>query len=291
MKKAYFKYILALLLFGSNGIIASHISLTSYEIVLLRTLIGSLLLIALFIVMGQKFSFHEKKRHLFYLSISGAAMGASWLFLYEAYKQIGVSVSTLAYYCGPVIVMAISPFLFREKLTKVKVYGFISVLCGLFLVNIQAFQEGKMGWGLFCGGMSAVMYAAMVVLNKKADRITGIENSMIQLWMSFLTVAIYVGIKQGFAIHISNEEWIPILILGVLNTGLGCFLYFSSIGILPVQTVAITGYLEPLSAVCFSAVFLGEILQPVQVIGAALILGGAMYGESVFGLKGKRQSI
>ena len=33
MNKSYFKYILALLLFGSNGIVASYISLTSYEIV------------------------------------------------------------------------------------------------------------------------------------------------------------------------------------------------------------------------------------------------------------------
>jgi len=30
----FIKYILALLLFGTNGIVASHISLTSYEIVL-----------------------------------------------------------------------------------------------------------------------------------------------------------------------------------------------------------------------------------------------------------------
>jgi hypothetical protein len=33
MNKAYLKYIAALLLFGSNGIVASHISLNSYEIV------------------------------------------------------------------------------------------------------------------------------------------------------------------------------------------------------------------------------------------------------------------
>jgi len=35
-KNAYFKYIAALLLFGSNGIVASYISLSSYEIVFLQ---------------------------------------------------------------------------------------------------------------------------------------------------------------------------------------------------------------------------------------------------------------
>ena len=44
-KKEYLKYILALFLFGSNGIIASSIFMKSYQIILLRTLLGSLLLL------------------------------------------------------------------------------------------------------------------------------------------------------------------------------------------------------------------------------------------------------
>ena len=70
-----------------------------------------------------------------------------------------------------------------------------------------------------------------------------------------------------------------ILILGIFNTGIGCYFYFSSIGDLPVQTVAICGYLEPLSAVVFSVLFLGESMTIVQVVGAMLILGGAAFGE------------
>lgn len=45
-KKALIKYLCALLLFGLNGIVASHIAMSSYEIVFLRTLIGSILLIS-----------------------------------------------------------------------------------------------------------------------------------------------------------------------------------------------------------------------------------------------------
>ena len=43
MKTSYLKYIAALALFGTNGIVASLITLSSYEIVYLRTFIGSLL--------------------------------------------------------------------------------------------------------------------------------------------------------------------------------------------------------------------------------------------------------
>ena len=39
-KKALLKYLSALLLFGLNGIVASQIAMSSYEIVFLRTIIG-----------------------------------------------------------------------------------------------------------------------------------------------------------------------------------------------------------------------------------------------------------
>ena len=286
MKRSYFKYILALLLFGSNGIVASFISMNSYEIVLLRTLLGSLLLLVIFLLSKGKFTFYKSKKHFLYLAVSGVAMGTSWMLLYEAYARIGVSISSLLYYCGPVIVMVLSPLLFKEKLNVFKVSGFISVLCGVFLVNGNALSDGSNNFGILCGVLSAVMYAFMVIFNKKATSITGLENSTLQLIISFLTVAVFVGIKQGVIMDIPTESILPLLILGFINTGIGCYFYFSSISNLPVQSVAICGYLEPLSAVLFSVLILMETMLPIQIIGTVLILGGAVFGECM-----KRQGV
>lgn len=279
MKNSYFKYILALILFGSNGIVASYIDLSSYEIVMLRTLIGSLLLISIFFLNKGKLTFYKHKKDFCFLAISGMAMGTSWMFLYEAYTQVGVSIASLCYYCGPVIVMILSPFIFKEKLTSTKIIGFISVLIGIFFVNGQG--EAANSFGLICGIASAVMYSLMVIFNKKATAITGLENSTLQLFIAFLTVAVFVGFKQGFAIDIPANSIIPIFVLGIVNTGIGCYLYFSSIGKISVQTVAICGYLEPLSAVILSVIFLNEIMLPLQILGAVLIIGGAIFGECV----------
>ncbi len=279
MSRNYIKYVAALLLFGSNGIVASYILLSSYEIVFLRTLIGSLFLLAVFALTRGRFRALHNKKHLLCLIISGTAMGASWMFLYEGYQQIGVSLATLAYYCGPVIVMALAPLIFREKMTPAKILGFLAVLAGMFLVNRHALMQGGSLWGLFCGVMAAVMYAFMVIFNKKAASITGLENSVWQLAASFMTVAIFTAIKQGVAIPVTSESLFPVLLLGIVNTGIGCYLYFSSIQQLPAQSVAICGYLEPLSALVFSAAILQERLTLVQVAGAALILGGAAFGE------------
>ena len=275
---AIVKYLCALLLFGLNGIVASHIALSSYEIVFLRTLIGSLFLIALFLIGKGTFHLRQNRREAVFITLSGVAMGTSWMFLYEAYQQIGVSYASLLYYCGPVLVMLLSPLIFKERLTKPVIAGFMIVLLGIVLVNGKTARGGN-AWGLFCGGMSAVMYFFMVTLNKQSRNITGLENSIIQLTVSFLTVAVYVGIKQAFVIQVPKEAWPWILVLGIVNTGIGCYLYFSPFSKLSVQTVALCGYLEPLSAVLFAVLLLGEKMTVLQIVGAACIIGGAMIGE------------
>ncbi len=123
-KKALLKYLSALLLFGLNGIVASQIPMSSYEIVFLRTMIGSVLLFILFILGKGRFHLQEHRRDSLFIILSGVAMGASWMFLYEAYQQIGVSLASLLYYCGPVIVMALSPLVFKEKSQRRKSAAF-----------------------------------------------------------------------------------------------------------------------------------------------------------------------
>lgn len=279
MKKDWFKHLFALLLFGSNGIVASYIELNSVQIVLLRTLIGSLLLVVFFLASGGRFTFYKKHKQFLFLAASGIAMGASWMFLYEAYDRVGVSVATLLYYCGPIIVMLFSSLLFGERLGANAVFGFLAVFAGVVLINGNIL-DGKSDWfGVVCGLLSALTYAIMVICNKKAADIVGLENAALQLVVAFLTVAVFSAVKHTYSMHIQPSNILPILLLGIVNTGIGCYFYFSSIGKLPVQTVAICGYMEPLSAVLFSAVFLQERLLTPQIVGAVCILGGAAVSE------------
>ena len=107
--------------------------------------------------------------------------------------------------------MALAPILFHEKLTLHKCLGFLVVLVGVFLINGQAAQEGKTLWGLFCGGMSAVMYAVLVIANKKVTHIVGMENVLYQLLFSTVTVAIFprgaVLLDSGRRLAIRTSAW------------------------------------------------------------------------------------
>ncbi len=291
MKRQLPKYIAALLLFGSNGVFAAGIDLASSEIVFFRAFLGCLLLAAVFLLSRQRPTLHLHRKDALFVSLSGVALAANWLFLYEAYQRIGVGLATVLDYCGPIIVMALAPLAFGERLTRAKVGGFFVVAAGFALMNANFADGGMDGWGLACGILAAVMYAVMVSFSKKSGGAYGLEGVVLQMAACLATVAVYVGATRGFGFvaSIPFDAWPAIFVLGAVNTGVGCYLYFSSIGGLPVQTVAVCGYLEPLAAVAFSAVLLGETLQAMQVAGAALILGGALFAESADAPKGRRK--
>lgn len=293
MNNGLFTYLAALLLFGSNGIIAAAIALPSSDIVLLRTFLGALTLAAiLFITKRHNLQAPSRPREAAALIVSGAALGASWIFLFRAYQTIGVGISSLLYYCGPIIVMALSPLIFGEKLTGGKIAGFVAVACGAFLIAAQGLGGNMPIAGIVCGIASAFCYALMVIASKGAPHIEGLENSALQVSAAFVTALVLTLVTQGAPSFFSpgiaaSIDWAwPSLCSASSTPGVGCLLYFSAVAKLPVQTVAVVGYLEPLSAVVFSAILLSEGITPVRLMGAALIIGGALFCE----LAGKRAS-
>ena len=272
-------YLISLVVMGSNGIVASFINLSSIEIVFMRTCIGSIVLIFACIFNREKFTCLKNRHDFIFLFLSGFALGAGWIFLFEAYNLIGVSISTLLYYLGPMIAMILSPIFFNEKLTEEKIIGAIIVAFGIVLLNGKINGDITKFNGIICGFIAGLLYAAMVILNKQIKYADGLENTTCQIVASFLLILIYMTIKSGIHIKISGSEWIPVLWIGIINTGINCILYYSSITKLPMSTVAILSYADPVAAVVLSMLILGERLTSLQILGAFLVIGGALYSQ------------
>ncbi len=277
MDRNLWKYIAGLLLFGSNGVVAHYIALPSRNIVLLRSLLGAALLLVLFFLTGNRFTVREHKKDALFVVLSGVAMAADWLLLFEAYARIGVSLGMIINYVGPVFVVLGSALLFRERINGKTLFCLAASLTGAVLISWQGMGGGLDRIGLLVAILSAFAIAAMVLLNKMSEHITGMENATIQLLTTAIVVAIYVLFRDGgLPLGVPEGSLLPMLWLGLINTGLGCYLYFSPLSSLKAQTVAICGYLEPLSAVLFSMLILHERMLPLQVLGGVLILGGTI---------------
>ena len=129
-------------MFGSNGVAASYIHLTSQQIVLLRTLLGFALLAVLYFATGHRLTVRQHKRDCAFLALSGVAMGADWMLLFEAYDQIGVSLGMIINYCGPILVIVTAPLFFRERLTWQKGVALALAMAGACLISGQTAAAG-----------------------------------------------------------------------------------------------------------------------------------------------------
>jgi RarD protein len=279
---AKLKITFAMIVFGTISIFVKGIPLPSGEIALFRALIASIAIIIYKLLSGNGFAFSEIKKDLPLLFVSGAAMGFNWILFFQAYKYTTVSIATLSYYFAPVIVMAVCPFLFREKLSIKQVIYFAMATIGLFMViGVGGFEiTSSNAIGIAFGLGAAALYATVIILNKFIKTVTGIDRTLIQFFAAIFVLTPYVLLTTRINITgIGQLGIINLLILGLVHTGICYVLYFSSIKDLKGQDVAILSYIDPLIAVIVSVTILNESIGLIQIIGGMMILGFTLLNE------------
>ncbi len=272
---------LSMAVFGTLGPFTREISVSSGELALYRAVLASLLIGAYLIFTRQKIDFSAIRRELLLLLLSGVAMGINWVLLFEAYQYTSISAATLSYYFAPVIVTAVSPFLFREKLTGKQILCFTMSTVGLVLIiGVGGTGTGSDALGILCGLGAAVFYATVVLLNKYIREVTGIHRTLVQFAGAIVILLPYVAWTGGVHLEeLSNTGWLCLLVVGLLHTGVNYCLYFSTLKELDGQSAAILSYIDPLVAVLISFFVLGESMTALQLLGGAMILGFTLYNE------------
>ncbi|MBQ2700567.1 MAG: EamA family transporter [Clostridia bacterium] len=282
MKSPRLMMILSMATFGTLGLFVRNISVSSGELALYRALLASLLIGGYLLVTRQRISLGKIKKELPLLLFSGIAMGINWILLFEAYKYTTVSAATLSYYFAPVIVTAVCPFLFKEKLTKRQILCFIMATLGIVLITGlgDMNQAGNHLIGILYGLGAACFYACVILLNKFIKGVEGIHRTFIQFLGAILAMVPYVALTSGVTLHTMNlVGWGSLLIVGLVHTGVTYCLYFSALKELPGQKAAILSYIDPLVAIIISVTFLAEPLTLWQGIGGALVLGFTLWNE------------
>ena len=243
----------------------------------MRTLIGGVLLTALVLLRGG-FDRESIGKDRLPLLFGGIALGLNWVALFGAYRLLNVSLATLIYYVGPILVVLFSPILFHDKLSGGKIAAVIIVAAGLVCISGSIVLTGLNTAGLVTAMLSALFYAALMVFNKIITHTGGLQTAAVELDVAFVVVLVYVLCTTGLP-RMTRADLPYVAVIGLVNTGLAYVLYFSGLRKLPVQSVALISYLDPVSALLFSALLLNERMSAVQLVGAALIIGGAMLGE------------
>ena len=273
----------SMLVFGTIGIFRRYIPVSSGFLAFARGILGGMCIFAFLRLTKRNAAGKLPARALPWLVLSGMLIGINWMLLFEAYNHTTVAVATLCYYMQPTIVMLLSPLIFRERLTGKKAACAAVAVIGMVLVS-GVLGDGGTGSGdlkgVALGLGAALFYSSVVILNNKITGIDAYRKTMVQLFSAGLVMVPYLLATGGF----STEGFNPaaaglLLIVGIVHTGIAYVLYFGSMDGLRVQSVALLSYIDPVSALLFSALLLREPLSLPGIIGAVMIIGSAIVSE------------
>lgn len=276
-------FVFSMLIFGTIGVFRRYIPLPSAFLAFTRGIFGGLCILLLMRFRKKGGREVLARRDLLMLVVSGALIGFNWMLLFEAYNHTTVAVATLCYYMAPTIVILLSPIIFRERLTVKKAVCAAVAVAGMVLVSGVPGESGAPEVsvpGILLGLGAAAIYAAVMIMNKKIKGVDTWQKTSVQLLSAGLAMVPYLLLTGGFSTEgFSVSAAVLLLVVGIVHTGIAYALYFGSMDGLRVQTVAILSYIDPVSALLFSAFLLREPLSPLNILGAVMIIGSALVSE------------
>lgn len=280
--KSIISFIVAMVIFGTIGAVVRFIDLPSSEIALFRGVLGVICLLPFLLINNRKGLGGDLKANWFVLFCTGAALAGNWIFLFQAYRNTTIALATVSYYTAPVMLMMVSPFILKERLSLFKVICILVTLLGMFLlIGINSEKIGSQNniVGIFYGVLAAICYATLMLLNKFLKNLGGLETTVPQLVLAAIFLLPYVlFVGELNPLFQSHRSIVLLMVLGLVRTGLGFLLFFVGIKGLKTQKIAMLSYLDPLTAVLISFLFFQEKMTTYQIIGACLICGATFVG-------------
>lgn len=268
-------------IFGTIGIFTHYIPLPSAAIACLRGVFGVAFLLLVMLFMGKKPNWKAIRKKLVLLCVSGAAIGFNWVLLFEGYRY-SVPTATVCYYMAPLFMILASP-LVGEKLNTRKLLCVAVALAGMVLVSgiVQGMHaNGTIIYGVLFGLGAAVLYASVILMNRKLGNVAAYDRTVVQLGAAAVVVLPYVLLTDGFGLGgLDLTGWLLLITVGIVHTGLAYAMYFAAMGKLKTQTVAILSYLDPVLAIILAALILHQSMDAWQIAGTILVLGSALYSE------------
>jgi len=218
---------------------------------------------------------------LFQVIGQGLILTLNWFLFLTAIDMTTVATAVLLGYTGPVFVAALAPFVTGEPFDRRVVAPLALALAGIVVIvapqglSLESRSELIGAVLAFC---SALTYATLLLRSKKILR--GISSGALMLveyttasvvLAPFVVVAYLAGNAPS-----STGAYTALITLGVVHTAFAGYIFLGGLRLVRTDHAAILTYVEPVTAVLFAAVFLGEALGVATIVGGAMVIIGGI---------------
>jgi drug/metabolite transporter (DMT)-like permease len=215
-----------------------------------------------------------RRRHL----ALGITMVASSYGYLGAISYIPVGLAVLILFTFPLLVGLISRFTGGEPLTPLRLGAVIVAFLGLALAVGVSF-EALDPRGIALALLAAVAISIQITAGASLFRHSGPVMVILHMMLS-------AGVMLGVALALAGGPVFPdgaagwLATIGVVTAFLVAILcFFSGLARIGPVPAALVANLEPLVALGTAFVILGETLGPLQLVGAAMVLGAVTAGQ------------
>jgi drug/metabolite transporter, DME family len=263
----------------SGRVFAGHAQISPLVLSQARTTFAfSVLAIFLFLRFGASF-FHISRRDLVLCALTGTlGLAGSNYFYYLAIEKATVAIAITLQYTAPVWVLIAMVLRRRERLTMRRVSAVVLALAGIAMA-IDVFHSGLSlkALGVIGGIVASFSFA---FYNIAAQELVSRNHQFkIMFYALLAAAALWLVLDPPgrlIAQHFTGAQWGFLFLFACLSTLLPYFFYFTGLKYLDPTRAIIASCLEPVFAILFAVIFVGERLRVLQVAGIAAVLAATI---------------
>jgi len=264
----------AMSLLGSIGYFVLLSGLAPLDVVFWRCGFGLLTLALICTALGLWR--RPSARELGLAVLGGVAIVLNWVLLFVAYNRASVAVATAVYNLQPFLLMGLGVVFFGERLSAARLAWVALAFAGVLLIVQARPSAGYVGGSFTLGVLMALAAAALwAVAAVVAKRLSGMPAPLIALVQVGVGVLMLAPFARFDELPQTALGWMPLVVLGVVHTGLMYALMYAGVQRLPTALQGGLSFLYPVVAILVDWLALGHELAPLQWLGAAAILLGA----------------
>ena len=252
---------------------------TALRAALGATILGALVLGGLQPRMSVRHLPARQRQLLFVAVVANAAMN---LFLFGGFSVMSVALVMTVFYTYPLVVMAAQALRGREQVTPLRVGAIALAMLGLVLVIGSQVGPGAQAslLGIGLGLAAAVCQATYLVVSRDGyPAVPAVQATSLVLVGGVLLsggAAVLSGDAASLGTWVNEPAaWAAVLVAGSLGAALPKVLLLVGVRRIGGTRAATVMLSEPVMAVVFAAIALGEPITVPQIIGGAAILLGA----------------
>lgn len=197
-------------------------------------------------------------------------------FYLTAVRYISPSLTALLLYTYPIIVMAVSGWLDRERPTRTTLVSAAVSFFGVLLILGTSYGAIN-ATGILFALSASVVYSVYIIYGNRV-----IKSTPPLVTSTFVSVFAATGIfilskfSGGISFSFGATAWLSVLGLAFFSTIVAILCFFRGMELLGPTRSSILSMMEPVFTVIFSLLILKDVLTAAQFAGGAAVLAGAV---------------